>query len=167
MLEKMILVDLETQDFPVETGIYEVACIVVENNEIVDRLYLANPIPGYKGSKKYGKGYYDISRDGDAIKNFKDFFEKYPYPVVAHNCPFDKKFLIYYQWLPSDYPFYCSMRAIRYEKLPIKSYGMDALSKYYQVIIKDQHTAFGDVMALYEILMKAQPTLWLKVGEKK
>ena len=40
MMEKMILVDLETQDFRVETGIYEVACMVIEDDQIVETLYL-------------------------------------------------------------------------------------------------------------------------------
>ncbi len=39
-MEKMVLVDLETQNFSVESGIYEVACLAIVNYEIVDSLYL-------------------------------------------------------------------------------------------------------------------------------
>ena len=40
ILDKMLLIDLETQSFSVESGIYEVACLVVENFEVIDKLYL-------------------------------------------------------------------------------------------------------------------------------
>ncbi|WP_260508333.1 hypothetical protein [Listeria booriae] len=43
-MDNMILIDIETQSFNVESGIYEVACLVVENYNIVDSLYLGIPI---------------------------------------------------------------------------------------------------------------------------
>ena len=52
MSDKMLLIDLETQNFPVESGIYEVACLVVENYEVVDQLYLGKEIPGLYRRKK-------------------------------------------------------------------------------------------------------------------
>lgn len=73
-MEKMVLVDLETQDFPVESGIYEVACLAVINYEIVDTLYLGKEIPNYTGSRKYGYGFYNISRDLEALISFKSSY---------------------------------------------------------------------------------------------
>ncbi|MBN2794665.1 MAG: 3'-5' exonuclease [Clostridia bacterium] len=166
-MNQMVICDIETQDFPVQTGIFEVACLAIENGKIIDRLYLGKKIPGYKGSTQYGKGFYNIANDQESIDQFQTFMKKYPYPIVAHNCPFEKKFLTYYQWIDESQKLYCSMRAIRYEKLPLKSFGMDSLSEYFKVTIHEQHTAMGDVLALYEIIMKAQPKLWLQIGEKK
>lgn len=95
----MLLIDLETQSYAVESGIYEVACLVSEGYELIDELYLGKEIDGFTGSKKYGYGFYDISQDNEYIDAFRGFLSKYPYPIVAHNCPFDKKFLVYYGWV--------------------------------------------------------------------
>lgn len=163
----MLLIDLETQNFPVETGIYEVACLVVENYEIVDKLYLGKDIQGYIGDKNYGFGFHDISKDEEYINKFKEFLDKYPYPIVAHNCPFDKKFLMYYQWITEDYPTYCSMRAIRMTDSTLKSYALHNLVKYYKVAKAVEHTAMSDIENVYKILKILKPHTWLPVGTKK
>jgi len=38
-LDKYILIDIETGSFEVESGIYEVALIVVENKEIIKKFH--------------------------------------------------------------------------------------------------------------------------------
>lgn len=166
LLDKMLLIDLETQSFPVESGIYEVACLVVENYEIVDQLYLGKEIPCYTGDKRYGFGFYDISEDIDYINRFKEFLNKYPYPIVAHNCPFDRKFLVYYQWITEDYPAYCSMRAIRKADSTLGSYALHNLVKHYRITNKIAHTAMSDIETVYELLRLIKPTTWLPVGTK-
>ncbi len=165
-MDKMLLIDLETQDFSVHSGIYEVACLVVENYEIVDQLYLGKEIPNYKGDKRYGFGFYDISEDGKYINMFKGFLNKYPYPMVAHNCPFDRKFLVYYGWIEEDYPTYCSMRAIRMEDNTLGSYALQNLINYYEVADEVEHTAMSDIKNVYEILKIVRPQTWLTVGTK-
>lgn len=166
-MNKMILIDIETQDFPVETGIFEVACLAVEDYEIVDRLYIGHPIPGYIGPLDYGRGFYNVANDHNAIETFQQFLKEHNAPLVAHNCPFEKKFLRYYNWISDDYPLYCSMRALRYTDFDLKKYSMTYLIDYFDVTIKEQHTAMGDVLALYDLLKITQPKLWLQVGEKK
>jgi DNA polymerase III epsilon subunit-like protein len=160
----MILIDLETQDFSVHSGIYEVACLVVENLEVVDQLYLGKEIPGYKGSKRYGFGFYDISRDDEYISRFREFLGKYPYPIVAHNCPFDRKFLVHYEWIAEDYPAYCSMRAIRKADSTPGSYALQNLVRHYDVAEEVEHTALSDIENVYKILRIVKPKIWLPVG---
>ena len=167
MMEKMILVDLETQDFRVETGIYEVACMVIEDDQIVDTLYLGKEIKGYSGSKKYGRGFHNICADSESIKAFQSFLEKYPYPLVAHNCPFDRKFLVYYDWISEDYPTFCSMKAIRYQMPKLDGYSMSYLKSYFNISDEGAHTAMGDIKALYEILLKVKPERWSSTGNRK
>ncbi|MHB9148365.1 MAG: BRCT domain-containing protein [Candidatus Amoebophilus sp.] len=164
MVDKMLLIDLETQDFPVESGIYEVACLVVENYEVVDQLYLGKEIPGYTGEKRYGFGFYDISEDEEHVGKFKEFLNKYPYPIVAHNCPFDRKFLAYYQWIVEGYPAYCSMRAIRMADNTLGSYALHNLVKHYNVCERVEHTAMSDIENVYKILKIVKPHTWLPVG---
>jgi DNA polymerase III alpha subunit (gram-positive type) len=166
MLDKMILIDLETQDFSVHTGIFEVACLVVENYEVVDQLYLGKEIQGYKGKRNYGFGFYDISKDEEHINKFKAFLSKYPYPIVAHNCPFDRKFLVHYEWVAQDYPAYCSMRAIRMADKTLGSYALHNLVKHYKVANEVLHTALSDIENVYKILKIVKPQAWLPVGAK-
>lgn len=163
-MDKMILIDLETQDFSVHSGIYEVACLVVENFEVVDQLYLGKEIPGYKGERNYGFGFYDISQDEEHINRFKGFLSKYPYPIVAHNCPFDRKFLVHYEWIAQDYPAYCSMRAIRVANNTLGSYALQNLVKHFKVADEVKHTAMSDIENVYKILQIVKPKTWLPVG---
>lgn len=165
-MEKMLIIDLETQSFPVESGIYEVACLAVENYKIVDKLYLGKEIEGYKGERIYGFGFHDISEDNESIEAFKNFVSKYNYPMVAHNCPFDKKFLTYYEWLPDDYPSYCSMRAIRNANKELESYKLKNLINFYKISEKPRHTALSDTESLFELLDTVKPTVWIPVGTR-
>jgi DNA polymerase III alpha subunit (gram-positive type) len=166
VLDKMILIDLETQDFSVYSGIYEVACLVVENFEVVDQLYLGKEIPGYKGDRRYGFGFYNISQEDEYLEKFRAFLNKYPYPIVAHNCPFDRKFLVHYEWIEQDYPAYCSMRAIKMADNSLGSYALHNLVKHYRVADEVEHTAMSDIENVYKILKLVKPKTWLPVGAK-
>ena len=126
--------------------------------------YLGKEIKGYSGSKKYGRGFHNICADSESIKVFQGFLEKYPYPLVAHNCPFDRKFLVYYDWIREDYPTFCSMRAIRYQMPKLNGYSMSYLKSYFNVSDEGAHTAMGDIKALYEILLQVKPERWLSTG---
>lgn len=160
----MLLIDLETQDFSVHSGIFEVACLVVENFEVIDQLYLGKEIPDYEGERRYGFGFYDISQDKEHINKFREFVTKYPYPLVAHNCPFDRKFLIHYQWIAEDYPSYCSMRAIRMTDNTLGSYALHNLVKHFKVADAVEHTAMSDILSVYKIIKMIKPQTWLPVG---
>lgn len=166
LLDKMLLIDLETQDFSVHSGIFEVACLVLENYEVVDHLYLGKEILNYKGEKRYGFGFYDISEDEEYINKFKEFLNRYPYPIVAHNCPFDRKFLVYYEWIPENYPTYCSMRAIRMANKTLESYSLLNLVNHYDVAQDVQHTAMSDIENVYKLLKIIKPQTWLPVGTR-
>jgi DNA polymerase III epsilon subunit-like protein len=166
MLDKMILIDLETQDFSVHSGIYEVACLVVENFEVVDQLYLGKEILGYKGDRRYGFGFYNISQDEEHVHRFREFINKYPYPIVAHNCPFDRKFLVHYEWIAEDYPAYCSMRAIKMVDNTLGSYALQNLVRHYKVADEVEHTAMSDIENVYKILKLIKPQKWVPVGAK-
>lgn len=165
-MREMLLLDLETQCYPVESGIYEVACVVVRDYEIVDQLYLGKEIDGYLGDKRWGYGFYDISEDEESIAQFRDFILRHPYPIVAHNCGFDKKFLLYYNWIENDYPFYCSIRAIRRAVPSLDSYALDKLVSFYKIARTTEHRALDDTLHLYELLKLIKPETWLKVGVK-
>ncbi|MDP4089783.1 MAG: BRCT domain-containing protein [Bacillota bacterium] len=164
MLDKMLLVDLKTQDFSAGSGIYEVACLVVENYEIADRLYLAKEIPGYQGERIYGFGFYDISENEYYISQFKELLSMYRYPIVAHNCPFDRRLLVYYKWIATGYPAYSSKMAVRKAVKNLGSYTLSGLVKHYKVAEGLEHTAMSDIENVYKILKEVKPQTWLPVG---
>lgn len=166
-MNEMILIDLETQSFDVESGIYEVACLAVKDNEIVDRLYLGVEIPDYTGKRKYGFGFENISADSLSIKAFQEFVFKYNYPLVAHNCSFDRKFLIHYNWIDDEYPMFCSMRAIRSTFPNLERYNLSSLFDHCKVRTGHRHTAFGDVEGLRRVLLTLNPTNWYQVKSKR
>lgn len=166
-MEKMLLVDLETQNYPVESGIYEVACLVIENYEVVDKLYLGKKIDGYKGKTTYGHGFHNIANDSYYINKFKDFLSKYNYPLVAHNCSFDRKFLAHYKWIDEDYPCYCSIQAVKKEVPGLPSYSMENLIKHFNIKNKANHTAMSDTECLLELLQIVKPKIWKKMGSSR
>lgn len=163
-MNEMILIDLETQGFTVESGIYEVACLAVKDGEIIDRLYLGKEIPDYAHKRVYGYGFEDISADPLSIQSFQSFVQKYNYPLVAHNCPFDKKFLVHYDWIDDRYPMFCSMRAIRSTHTNLERYGLGSLLMHCHVRTGHRHTAFGDVEGLHRVLLTLKPTNWFPTG---
>ncbi|MDD2422418.1 MAG: exonuclease domain-containing protein, partial [Heliobacteriaceae bacterium] len=166
MLKDMILIDIETQDFNVEAGIFEVACLVVQDYEVIDQLYLGKEIEDWDRERVYGYGFYDISNDEAYVNTFKSFLDKYNFPLVAHNCPFDRKFLVYYDWIPVDYPCYCSMRAIRYS-ISLESYSLANLVRHFGISSEVTHKAFDDIMNVFEIIRVLKPKTWVKVGKRK
>lgn len=162
----MIIVDIETGGFDVESGIMEVAAIVIENDIVKDSIHIGIVYDEELICNGYGDGYEEISENEECIGKFKDFVSKYNYPIIAHNANFDRKFLVHYGWLDSNYPVYDSMRAIRYENPNLFSYAMEYLLNYYDLDNTQSHTAIKDVYDLYNIIKHVNPSIWIAVGER-
>lgn len=163
-MDKLILIDLETQSFMVESGIYEVAALVVENWEVVDKFYLGVVEDESQIHRGYGYGYTDISSDTESISKFREFLEKYKYPLVAHNGSFDRKFLVYYDWIEEDYPFYDSIRAIKYSNSKLFSYSLEHLKDFVGLKQQQTHTAMEDIELTLDILKYFKPKRWIPIG---
>lgn len=165
-MDNMIIVDIETGGFDVESGIMEVAAIVIENDIVKDSIHIGIVYDEELICNGYGDGYEEISENEECIWKFKDFVSKYNYPIIAHNANFDRKFLVHYGWLDSNYPVYDSMRAIRYENPNLFSYAMEYLLNYYDLDNTQSHTAIKDVYDLYNIIKHVNPSIWIAVGER-
>src|SRR5699024_8344161 len=107
----MILLDIETMDFGVESGIYEVALMIIENGEAVLIKHIAEVEDETLIHLGMGEGYADISEDTSKRDLFCNIVDRYNYPVVAHNVSFDRKFLVHYGWLDENHECYDSIRA--------------------------------------------------------
>lgn len=166
-MDNMIVLDIETGGFDVESGIYEVAMLLIENYEIKDKLHIGIVEDETLIENGYGEGYEDISYNDECINIFKKFIHKYNYPIVAHNANFDRRFLVHYNWLDEDYPVYDSIRAIKYENPNLFSYSMEYLLNYYNLGSRQSHTALTDVFDLYNLLDLIKPSTWLAAGKRK
>lgn len=166
-LEEYIIIDIETCDFDLESGIHEVGLVVVEQGEIVYKKHFGIVEDESLLDDGMGYGYKDCSNDIDIINEFKEIINKYKYPLVAHNGSFDRRFLVHYGWIDEDYLFYDSMRAIRSKRPYLFSYRLEYLIDYYNIDKHIKHLALEDVEMLYEILKIVQPDTWIPIGVKK
>ena len=165
-MKNFIILDIETGSFEVESGIFEVAALAIEDGNIIDKIHLGIIEDENLINDGYGSGYQEISTNNEIINQFKLFINKYNYPIVAHNAHFDRKFLVYYKWLDEDYEFYDSIRAIKYENPNLFSYALNYLLKYYNLDKQQSHTAFGDVEDLYNLIKIIEPKKWIPAGGK-
>ena len=62
-MENMILVDIETGDFDVDSGIYEVAALVIENGKVVLSEHIAEVEDEDSIHLGMGSGYAQIAQD--------------------------------------------------------------------------------------------------------
>jgi len=160
-MERKLLLDIETGGFQVEDEIYEVAVLAIENGEIVDSLHLGEIEDENEIHEGMGAGYACISDNEYYISKFQSFVTKYPYPFIAHNASFDRKFLVHYGWISEEMIFYDSVRAIKRACPYLFSYSLDYLVNYFGIERGNAHTAIDDVHVLYKVLEAAQPNLWL------
>lgn len=160
-MENMILLDIETMDFGVESGIFEVALMVIEDGEVFLTEHIAEIEDETLIHFGMGQGYADISGNDSKKEQFRNVINTYNYPVVAHNVPFDRKFLVHYGWLNEDHECYDSIRAIKYANPDLFSYSLGYLLSFYNVDRPLTHIALDDVKALHEVILRANPTLWV------
>ena len=169
-MENMILVDIETGDFDLDSGIYEVALIVVEKGKVVLSEHIAEVEDEDSIYLGMGAGYVQIAHNEYKKEQFRKIISTYNYPVVAHNVSFDRKFLVHYGWLDEDYECYDSVRAIKYANPHLFSYSLGYLLHFYNINRPLTHIALDDVKDLYEVILKANPITWIplyKVSPKK
>ena len=160
-MQNMILVDIETGDFDVDSGIKEVALLVIKDGEVVLREHLADVIDKTSVHLGMGRGYRTISEDELKKERFKEILRTYNFPVVAHNVSFDRKFLVHFGWLDEQYECYDSVRAIKYANPHLFSYSLEYLLNFYDINKPMTHVALDDVQMLYEVILKVNPITWI------
>jgi len=160
-MERQLLLDIETGGFQVEDEIYEIAILAVENGEIIDSLHLREIEDENKIHEGMGAGYACISENAQFISKFQSFVTKYPYPFIAHNASFDRKFLVHYGWINAEVAFYDSVRAIKRAYPNLFGYSLEYLVNFFGIERGNAHTAIDDVHVLFKVLEATQPNQWL------
>ncbi|MGM9986273.1 MAG: BRCT domain-containing protein [Bacillaceae bacterium] len=160
-MDNMILVDIETGNFDSDSGIFEVALLVVEDGSIVASEHIAKVEEEGLIHLGMGQGYEQIAQDASKMEQFQGLIRTYPYPLVAHNVSFDRKFLVHYGWLEEDYVCYDSVRALKYANPDLFSYSLGYLLRFYEIERTLTHCALDDVRALYDVIVRANPPVWV------
>jgi len=168
IINKFIIVDIETPgSFRPKDGIREVAAIAVENYEIIDQLHLAVIIDEKEYALGYGRGLEAIESNDDLKNKFRSFIETYNFPLVAHNASFDRSFLNHWGWIDDNYEIFCSLQTIRCCVPGLESYSMKNLICKFCNKESQSHTAYQDVIDLYEIIKSIKPSNWVILSSKK
>ncbi|MUK88213.1 hypothetical protein GMD78_07385 [Ornithinibacillus sp. L9] len=169
-MDNMILLDIETGDFDVDSGIYELAVLVIKDGRIIQSEHIAEVYDERIRHLGMGEGYKNISENQVMQERFQHIINTYQFPIVAHNVSFDRKFLVHYGWLEENYECYDSVRAIKYANPNLFSYSLEYLLNYYDIDLPLTHIAIDDVYALFEVIKKVDPKKWIplyKVPPKK
>lgn len=160
-MENMILLDIETGSFDVESGIYEVALLVIKDGNVLLTEHIAEVEDESIIHLGMGAGFKEISENISKMKQFQSILMRYNFPIVAHNVSFDRKFLVHYGWLDENYECYDSIRAIKYANPHLFSYALEYILNFYEVNRPLTHVALDDVKALYSVILKVKPTSWI------
>lgn len=169
-MDNMILLDIETGDFDVDSGIYEVALLVIRDGRVILSEHIAEVYDEKVRHLGMGEGYKNISENQVMQERFQHIINTYQFPIVAHNVSFDRKFLVHYGWLEENYECYDSVRAIKYANPNLFSYSLEYLLHYYEIDLSLTHIAIDDVYVLFEVIKKVDPKTWIplyKVPPKK
>lgn len=149
-----IAIDFETANGK-KTSACSIGIVVVENLKIVDsQHHLIQPLPNY-----YNAMNIDIHGiTPEMTDNAPTFDKKWneigklltKYPLLAHNASFDltvlRDTLIAYQQPLPDIEFYCSLILSRRALPKQSSYGLSALSEYFEIKL-NHHNAESDAKA--------------------
>ncbi|GKX66021.1 3'-5' exonuclease [Inconstantimicrobium mannanitabidum] len=163
--ERFIILDIETpMSFRSQDGIREVALIAVEDYRIVDSLHLAIINDEEKYKNGYGAGLEAIEENEDLKEKFNAFISKYKCPIIAHNASFDRKFLMYWNWVDDKQEFYCSRDNIKAKEV-LESYKLQDILNHYGIKREQAHNAMQDVLDLLEVLKIVKIEKWVALGK--
>jgi DNA polymerase-3 subunit alpha (Gram-positive type) len=165
MLEKYIVVDIETTGFKKDTDqITEIAAIRIENNRVVDKFEtLINPLMKIPAQITQLTGITDemvkvMPTIQEVLPNFIDFVKKDI--LVAHNAIFDIGFLNYnlnkHLNKSLENKNICTLNLARKLITSIPSYRLASLCNYFDIKNDYAHRAMSDVHATTKLFTKFQ-----------
>ena len=149
-MSNYIIIDLETRDFDIKKGaIYQVGLVATDESfNILESKEISIVEDETQIAKGYGYGYKNISDNEECKNEFNDFINQYTdVKLIAHNSSFDKKFLVYNQWLLEDTIVLDSITMIRHE-IDLESYALDYLIKEFDIEVTNRHMAIDDCLAV-------------------
>ena len=160
-MNNVILISVETDDFNINAGMYEVAAIVCNENRVVERFYLGIVENESLINYGHGFGYKNLARDKGSIDKFNSFIIKYNYPIIAYNGDFTRMILIKYGWISESYDFYDLKKSTEDSLSIYKSYSLDYLLYELHIEKSDLSTVRGKVEDLYNAFKKIKLDQWL------
>ncbi len=156
----MILIDIETGSTVPDSGIFQVAALVVEHGIIVDKHYFFDIEDEAMTAFGFGAGYAKISDHMKMKQTFRELLEDYPYPVVSFNAALDRATLLHDGWLDEGRDCFSAQATIKHTHPHLFSYTLSYLSHYFKVGLPVDHKAYLNLLLLLEVIKKASPLEW-------
>jgi DNA polymerase-3 subunit epsilon len=152
-------IDFETANHN-RTSVCSVGIVVVNNGEIVDKIYrLIRPRPNfysYWATDIHGLSYFDTYNMPEFPEVWTEIESKLTgLPLVAHNSPFDEGCLKavheLYEMKYPEYEFYCTCRAARKTFPGLENYQLHTVAAHVGFDLTRHHHALADAEACAEI----------------
>ncbi len=159
-MKNMILIDIETGSTVPDSGIFQVAALVVEDGIIIDKHYFFDIEDETMTTFGFGAGYAKISDHMKMKQTFRELLEDYPYPVVSLNAALDRATLLHDGWLDEGRDCFSAQAAIKHTHPHLFSYTLSYLSHYFKVGLPLDHKAYLNSLLLLEVIKEASPLEW-------
>ena len=172
-----VIVDIETTGGnPTQGGITEIAAILHDGNQVVDRFHsLIDPermvpsfITGLTGIDSHMlEGAPTFS---EVAGELHDFLKGNVF--VAHNVNFDYSFIreaLKHTGIEFNAPKLCTVRLSRKAFPGFRSYSLGRICEHLSISIKERHRAMGDAEAtaeLFDLIIKKSPEVILQTLKK-
>lgn len=159
-MKNMILIDIETGSTVPDSGIFQVAALVVEDGITVDKHYFFDIEDETMTAFGFGAGYAKISDYMKMKQTFRELLDDYPYPIVSFNAEYDRTSLIRDGWLDEGRDCFSAQAAIKHTHSHLFSYTLSYLSHYFKVGLPLDHRAYLNSLLLLEVIKEASPLEW-------
>lgn len=159
-MQNMILIDIETGSATPDSGIFQVAALVVEEGTIVDKQYAYQAEDEAMTPFGFGAGYARISDHTEMKAAFREMLDEYSYPVVSFNAAVDRTALIHDGWLDEGRECFSAQVAIKHTHPHLFSYTLSYLSHYFKIGLPLDHKAYLNSLLLFEVIKEASPLEW-------
>lgn len=159
-MKNMILIDIETGSAAPDSGIFQVAALVVEDGVIIDKHYFFEIKDETMTAFGFGAGYAKISDHIKMKQTFLELLDDYPYPVISFNASLDRATLLHDGWLDEGRECFSAQAAIKHTHPHLFSYTLSYLSHYFKVGLPVDHKAYLNSLLLLEVISGASPLEW-------
>ncbi len=161
MITNFASIDFETANHN-RTSVCSVGIVVVNNGEIVDKIYrLIRPRPNfysYWATDIHGLSYFDTCNAPEFPEVWSEIESKLTgLPLVAHNSPFDEGCLRavheLYEMKYPEYEFYCTYRTAKKAFPKLENHQLHTVAAHLGFDLTRHHHALADAEACAEIAM--------------
>lgn len=138
--------------------IYELAAIAIKDDKFNEKL-------SFKiiGNENYDKEH--IFSNEELRNEFKEFLDKYNYPLVSYDAVAQRELLVKYKWINKSYSFYdISMHRVKKQEQDLI---YCAMRNKIESLSNESCTASKEVENLYNVIREVKPDVLVPLHEHK